>query len=98
MSIPFRIVTVGYFVPNVVDHAWVQVNSSHDGKTWIHVEVTDTCAQLRDGKTIDQLWNQTINNNSYYFKNNYKTVQAYELNENGDVIITDASTFSPSKI
>jgi uncharacterized protein YneF (UPF0154 family) len=97
-NIPFRIVTVGYFVPNVADHAWVQVNPSHDGKTWIHVEVTDTCSLLSDGKTIDQLWNQTINNNSYYFKYNYKMVQAYELNENGEVIITDAtSTFSPLK-
>ena len=33
-NIPFRMITVGYFVPNVVDHAWVQVNPSHDGKTW----------------------------------------------------------------
>ena len=23
-NIPFRMITVGYFVPNVVDHAWVQ--------------------------------------------------------------------------
>lgn len=95
-NIPFRVVTVGYFAANVVDHVWVQVNPSHDGKTWIHVEVTDSCVQLSNGKTIDQLWNQTINNNSYYFKYHYKMVQAYELNENGEVVITDVtSTFSP---
>jgi hypothetical protein len=94
-NIPFRLVTVGYFVPNIVDHMWVQVNPSHDDKTWIHVEVTDTCVQLSNGKTIDQLWNQTINNNSYYFKYNYKMVLAYQLNENGEVLITDVtSTFS----
>ena len=62
-NIPFRMVTVGYFVPNVVDHAWAQVNPSRDGKTWIHVEVTDSCVGLSTGKSINQLWNLTINNN-----------------------------------
>jgi uncharacterized protein YneF (UPF0154 family) len=95
-NISFRVVTVGYFAANTVDHTWVQVNPSHDGKTWIHVEVTDTCARLSKGETINQLWNQTINNNSYYSKENYKMVQAYELNENGEVVITDVtSIFSP---
>jgi hypothetical protein len=95
-NIPFRIVTVGYFVGNVIDHVWVQVNPSNDGKTWIQIEVTDTCARLNKGETINQLWNQTINNNSYYFKENYKMIQAYELNKNGEVVITDVtSTFSP---
>jgi hypothetical protein len=94
-NIPFRMVTVGYFVPNVVDHAWAQVNPSGDGKTWVHVEVTDSCYQISRGKTIDQLWNVTINNNSYYNKNHYKMVLAYQLNEDGEVIITDVtSTFS----
>jgi hypothetical protein len=97
-NIPFRLITVGYFFPNIVDHAWAQVNPSHDGKTWIQVEVTDTCDQLRKGNTIEQLWNQTINNNSYYFKNNYKMVLAYQLNENDEIIITDVtSTFSSPK-
>lgn len=95
-NIPFRMVTVGYFVPNVVDHSWAQVNPSRDGKTWIHVEVTDSCAQLMMGKTIDQLWNLTINNNSYYYKSRYKMVLAYQLNEIGEITITDVtSTFSP---
>lgn len=95
-NIPFRMVTVGYFVPSVVDHAWAQVNPSGDGKTWVHVEVTDSCVQISSGKTIGQLWNVTINNNSYYNKNHYKMVLAYQLNEDGEVVITDVtSTFSP---
>jgi len=95
-SIPFRMVTVGYFVPNVVDHAWAQVNPLRDGKTWIHVEVTDSCVRLRNGATIDQLWNQSINNNSYYYKYHYKMVLAYQLNELGEITITDVtSVFSP---
>jgi hypothetical protein len=94
-NISFRVVTVGYFVPNVVDHSWVQVNPSHDGKTWIHVEVTDSCDQLRKGNTINQLWNVTINNNACYNKNNYKMVLAYQLNEDGEIVITDVTaTFS----
>jgi hypothetical protein len=94
-DIPFRVVGVGYFTPNVMDHNWVQVNLSHDGKTWIHVEVTDTCASLQNGKTLDDLWNMTINNNSYYANRHYKMVLAYELNQNGEILITDVTaTFS----
>jgi len=96
-GIPFRMVTVGYFVPNVVDHSWAQVNPSHDGKTWIQVEVTQSCALLKEGRTIGQLWNVTINNNDYYKGNHYKMVLAYQLNEYGEVVITDVtSTFSRS--
>jgi len=90
--IPFRMVTVGYYVPNVVDHAWVQVNPSRDGKTWIHVEVTDSCVLLQKGNTTNQLWNWTINNNAYYNKNHYKMVLAYQLNEDGEVEITDVTS------
>ena len=94
-NIPFRMVTVGYFVPNVVDHAWVQVNPSNDARTWIHVEVTDSCANITKGGTVDQLWNVTINNNSYYNKYHYKMVLAYQLDEDAEVIVTDVtSTFS----
>lgn len=94
-NIPFRVVTVGYFVPNVVDHSWAQVNPSRDGETWIHVEVTDSCRRIPAGKTIGQLWNVTIDNNSYYNKYHYKMVLAYQLNEDGEVVITDVtSTFS----
>ena len=96
-NIPFRVVTVGYFVPNVVDHSWAQVNPSRDGKTWIHVEVTDSCLGISAGKIIDQLWNVTINNNSYYNKYHYKMVLAYQLNEDNEVVITDVTTtFSQS--
>jgi hypothetical protein len=94
-GIHFRIVTVGYFFPGVVDHAWIQVNPSGDGKTWIQIDVADTCAGLQDGKTIDQLWNNTLNNNSYYAGKHYKMVLAYELNSNNEITITDVTkTFS----
>jgi hypothetical protein len=94
-NIPFRMVTVGYFVPNVVDHAWAQVNPSHDGKTWIHVEVSDSCIGLKNGKTISQLWNSTINNDAYYIQRHYKMVLAFQLSEHNEVLITDvSSTFS----
>jgi hypothetical protein len=95
-NIPFRMVTVGYFVPNVVDHSWAQVNPLGDNKTWIHVEVTDSCASLKAGKTIDQLWNHTINNDLYYYKHHYAMVLAFQLNALEEVTITDVtSTFSP---
>jgi hypothetical protein len=94
-NIPFRMVTVGYFVPNVVDHTWAQVNPSHDGQTWIHVEVTDSCVNMAKGSTVDQLWNSTINNNSLYNNNHYRMVLAYQLNGDAEVVITDVtSTFS----
>lgn len=94
-NIPFRMVTVGYFVPNVVDHTWVQVNPSHDGQTWIHVEVTDSCVYIAKGNTVDQLWNITINNNSRYNNYHYKMVLAYQLNEDAETMITDVTpTFS----
>jgi hypothetical protein len=94
-DIPVRVVTVGYFSPNVVDHSWAQVNPSNDGKTWIHVEVTDTCVGLKNGKTINDLWNVTINNNACYRNSHYKMVLAYELNQNEEIVITDVTaTFS----
>lgn len=94
-DIPFRVVTVGHFVRNVVDHVWAQVNPSHDGRTWIHVEVTDSCARLKEGNTVDQLWNVTVNNNSYYSECHYRMVLAFELNRNGEIVITDVTaTFS----
>jgi hypothetical protein len=94
-NIRVRVLTVGYFNPNVVDHSWAQVNPSNDGKTWIHAEVTDTCAELKNGKIISDLWNVTINNNAYYRSRHYKMVLAYELNQNEETVITDVTaTFS----
>jgi hypothetical protein len=94
-DIPVRVVTLGYFVPNVVDHSWVQINPLRDGMNWIHVEVTDTCCELQKGKTINDLWNVTINNNSYYEKYHYRMVLAFQLNQDGEIVITDVTaTFS----
>lgn len=95
-NIPFRVIHLGYFVPNVVDHSWIQVNPSGDGETWIHIEVSDTCARLDNGETIGSLWNVTINRNDYYYDKNYRMVHAYELNEHNEIVITDVTaTFSP---
>jgi hypothetical protein len=94
-GIPFRMVTVGYFWPSVVDHAWVQVNPSGDEKTWIQIDVADTCAGLQNGQTIEQLYNHTWNNDAYYSNRHYKMVLAYQLNDNNQVTITDVTeTFS----
>lgn len=96
-DIPVRVITLGYFVPNVVDHSWVQVNPSRDDINWIHVEVTDTCCSLQKGKTINDLWNVTINNNSYYEKYHYRMVLAFQLNQDEEMVITDVTaTFSKS--
>jgi hypothetical protein len=98
-DIPFRFIGVGYFVPSVVDHNWIQVNPSSDGETWIHIDVADTCDNLKNGKTIDELWNRTINNNSQYAKLGFKMVIAYEINQNGEIVITDVTeTFIDLKI
>ena len=92
-DIPFRVIHVGYFVPGVVDHAWIQVNPSKDGKTWIQVEVAGSCDDIKNGKTINQIWGVQINNNQAYFTSHYKMVLAYQLVDN-QVVITDVtSTF-----
>jgi hypothetical protein len=93
-DIPFRIIHVGYWVPGVVDHSWVQVNPSKDGKTWIQVEVAGACDDLKNGKTIDEIWGIRIDNNQAYANSHYKMVLAYQLIDN-QVTITDVtSTFS----
>jgi hypothetical protein len=93
-DIPFRVIHVGYFVTGVVDHSWIQVNPSKDGKTWIQVEVAGSCDGIQRGETIDQLWNVTINNNKAYVNSHYKMVLGYQLIDN-QVVITDVtSTFS----
>ena len=76
----------------------MQINPSHDGVTWIHVEVGDTCDRLKKGQTIGDLWNVPINNNLYYVDTNYRLVIAYELNQRGEIQITDVTaTFSVPK-
>jgi hypothetical protein len=93
-DIPFRVIHVGYWVPGGVDHAWVQVNPSKDGKTWIQVEVAGACDDLRNGKTIDEIWGIRIDNNQAYVGSSYRMVLAYQLIDN-QVVITDVtSTFS----
>jgi hypothetical protein len=93
-DIPFRVIHLGYYVQGVVDHSWVQVNPSHDGKTWIHVDISESCDRIQKGQTINQLWNVTINNNRLYIDSHYPMVLAYQLIDN-EVVITDVtSTFS----
>jgi hypothetical protein len=89
-DIPFRVIHVGYWISGVVDHSWMQVNPSKDGKTWIQVEVAGACDDLRKGKTIDEIWGIRIDNNQAYADSHYRMILAYQLIEN-QVVITDVT-------
>jgi predicted small secreted protein len=93
-DIPFRVIKVGYYETGIVDHSWIQVNPSFDNKTWVTIEVAGICNNLDEGKTINQLWTDFINNDLRFFDangNRYKMVLAYQLNGNNEVIITDVT-------
>jgi hypothetical protein len=91
-DIPARLVTPGYFIPNVADHAWAEVNPSKDGTTWRHVDPSDACKAIRDGKSL----NGTIDNMLRYKDLHYKMVLAYQLTEDRQVIMIDrTSVYSP---
>jgi hypothetical protein len=85
-DIPARYVTTGYLIPNVVDHSWSEVNPSKDGKTWIHVEVTDACYSIQTNHVLNP---STVNNTAYYKNRHYAMVLAYQLDANGNVTIID---------
>jgi len=86
----------GYFISNVVDHAWAEVNPSNDGKTWIHVEVSDSCKGIKNGRDVNDLIGLKINNFSCYHGRNYKMVLAFQVTEDRQVIIVDrTSAYSP---
>jgi hypothetical protein len=76
----------------VVDHAWIQVNPSKDGKTWIQVEVGEvamTLAKESQSTTYGVLGLITIKP----INSHYKMVLGYQLIDN-QVVITDVtSTF-----
>jgi len=85
-DIPARLVMTAYLIPNAVDHSWAEINPLKDGKTWIHVEVTDACDSIKRTGSLDPL---TINNTSYYKSRHYRMLFAYQLDANRNVIITD---------
>jgi hypothetical protein len=85
-DVPARLVMTGYLIPNVVDHSWAEVNPSNDGRTWIHVEVTDACYST---KTTHILNPSTVNNTSYYKNQHYKMVLAYQVDADGQVTMVD---------
>jgi hypothetical protein len=92
-GIPARIVVPGYILPKVVDHTWVEINPSRNNKTWIHIEPTDSCVQLSNGHSLDDL--QTINNTAYYNSRNFRSVLAFQIISESQVIIIDrTSTYS----
>jgi hypothetical protein len=94
-DIPGRYVTTGYFIPNTVDHAWAEVNPSQDGKSWIHVEVTDACVSIQ---TMHELNPSTINNTMYYVYSHFKMVLAFQITEDRHVMIIDrTSVYSPNQ-
>lgn len=85
-DIPARLVITAYLIPNVVDHSWAEVNPLKDGKTWIHVEVTDACYSIKTTGSLNPL---TINNTSYYKNQHYRMLFAYQLDADRNVTITD---------
>jgi hypothetical protein len=94
-DIPARYVTTGYFIANVVDHSWTEVNPSKDGKSWIHVEVTDACVSIQ---RTHELNFSTINNTMYYANSHYKMVLAFQITEDRHVMIIDrTSVYSPNQ-
>jgi hypothetical protein len=84
----------GYFIPNVVDHEWAEIDPSKDDKTWIHVEPTDACALIQKGQDI----NGTVNNVLYYKTSHYRMVLAFRITEDRHIIIVDrTNVYSPNQ-
>ena len=86
-DIPARLVTDA-----VVDHAWAEVNPSNDNENWIHVEVTDSCVRIQRGEEIDETAT-TIDNPSYYEKKDFQLVLAFQVTEDGEVLIIDRTSY-----
>lgn len=86
-DIPARLV-----IDLVVDHVWAEVNPSKDGKTWVHVEPTDSCARTQKGRSIYDI-PATVNNPSYYKKKSFQMVFAFQVTEERQVLIIDRTSF-----
>jgi len=89
-GIPARLVT-----DLVVDHVWAEVNPSGDGITWIHVEPTDSCVRIQNGRSIYD-YPATVNNPHLYRSKNLQMVLAFQITGKGIVTIIDRTMFYKS--
>ena len=98
-NISARILIPAQLIPNVIDHAWAEVNPSNDGKTWIHVDPSDSCVNIQKGATVNDLFGSTIDNTSKYRDNDYKMVLAFQITQDGQIVIVDrTNAYSPTKL
>lgn len=90
-NIPARLVT-----DLVVDHVWAEVNPLKDGKTWIHVEPTDSCVRIQKAEKSIYDTPATANNPSLYSQKNFQMVFAFQVTEERQVLIIDRTSFYKS--
>ena len=86
-DIPARLVT-----DLVIDHMWAEANPSKDGRTWVHVEPTDSCVRIQKGRSIYDT-PTTVDNPSYYAKKNFEMVFSFQVSEERQVQIVDITSF-----
>ena len=96
-NISARILMPAQFIPNIIDHAWAEVNPSNDGKTWIQVDSSDSCVAVQKGTSVNDLMGITINNTMKYSGSNYKMVLAFQVTQDRQIIIIDRTDiYSPA--
>ena len=86
-DIPARVVT-----DLVIDHVWAEVNPSKDGRTWVHVEPTDSCVRIQKGEKSIYDSPATLNNPSLYETKNFQMVFAFQVTEEEQILITDRTS------
>lgn len=90
-DIPARLV-----IDAIVDHVWAEVNPSKDNKTWLHVEVTDSCVRIQKGEKSIYDTPATADNPSLYEGKDFQLVLAFQVAEEREVLIIDRTSFYPS--
>jgi hypothetical protein len=88
-GIPARLVTDA-----VVDHVWTEVNPSIDGKTWIHVDPTQSCVRILSGESIYRE-PATVNNTSFYVEewhSDFQMVIAFQVTAQRQVLVVDRTS------
>jgi len=90
-GIPARLV-----IDAIVDHVWAEVNPSKDNKTWLHVEVTDSGVRIQKGEKSIYDTPATVDNPSLYKGKDFQLVLAFQVTEEGEVLIIDRTSFYSS--
>ena len=90
-DIPARLVT-----DLVIDHMWAEANPSKDGRTWVHVEPTDSCVRIQKEEKGIYDSPATVNNPSLYKAKNFQMVLAFQVTEKRQVLIIDRTSFYKS--